>query len=480
MSEEIRHLAVDLGTSVVVIAELARDGTTSVIASFPALYNLKTSECATSILEVEPEQLVSQAKRYLGVTSEEAIMIKRESKHVFAMNGNRFKAPDGREVSAEEVAATYLKKVKKLCPASTIHAVITVPAHFGDSQRQATKDAAEIAGLKVLQLMNEPTAATIPYSEQIPLYAKVATIDLGGGTLDISVMEKTEDGLVVRATAGDPHLGGYDIDELIVKWALAKYKKESSSFIAPNGATMSRLRLAARLCKEALSDNETAEVTVQYNETKKVSTTISITRQDFERLARPTITRLTTHLMDALQDANLDSREIDLIILAGGGSKMPLVSKVVREELPDSRILNNVNAHEAIALGAAAAAHLVGSRSTDLVPVREICTETLGIETEDHGFSAIIRKGQRIPATEERYYETATDFQSVVSISVYSGDNDKAPLNALLGVFLMHVLPMPRGELQLAVQFKMSIDGTLEVSSLPESSMEGDKRAQSR
>ena len=220
-------LGIDLGTYVIVVAQLDA-GSVKVTRTFPALYNLRNERMGedAETPEMDPKDLVREIKKYMGIDAETAEMIYKEDKHQAQHKGNLFVTQEGKELSPEVISATFLQKIKEDYPAETeFQVVITVPAHFGEAQRKSTKDAAELAGLKLAALVNEPTAATLAYADHFPVGAKIVRTDFGGGTLDVSILEKTPDGLEVRGTAGDPNLRGAELDNLLVAWATGRLKK---------------------------------------------------------------------------------------------------------------------------------------------------------------------------------------------------------------------------------------------------------------
>lgn len=467
-----KKLGIDLGTCTIVVAELD-SGSVKVTRTFPALYNLANEKIGeeAETPEMDPKNLVREVKKFMGIDPDIASAIYKEAKHQARQKGNRFETPDGKRIAPEVIAAKFLQKIKDQYPEKTeFQVVVTVPAHYGEAQRKATKDSTELAGLKLEALINEPTAATLAYAENFPVGAKICTTDFGGGTLDVSILEKTAEGLKVRGTAGDPNLGGAELDNLLVTWAISRFRKNSSIFKEPNPETMNRLKHAARECKHRLSSTDSATVEVVYNDIGSIATTV--TRAEFERVVRPTITRLTTHLYEALEEANLKASEIDSLAFIGGSSKIPLVREIVKEEFPGATEIPDIDADKAVAIGAAyylksiTRTELELSTETAVAKVQEINTQTLGIETIGDGFSPIIHKGSPIPTTKTGKYETTCDFQKAVSIKILRGDNPKASQNELLGVFQLAVLPMPKGETQLAVKFTMDESGLLTVTAI--------------
>ncbi|XP_063679985.1 uncharacterized protein LOC134815383 [Bolinopsis microptera] len=448
---DIVRIGIDLGTTVVVVATTEGE-VPKVCQQFPAIVNLSTNKVGEKAkIDGKPQDIIYEAKKYMGATAVEAATITKEAHHPYKMDGNMFVGTDKTKTRPEELSAALLKEVKANFPGKQVEAIITVPAYFKDAQRQATKDAAELAGIKVHELLNEPTAATLTYTDLVPSGAKILTCDVGGGTLDISAITKTDNKLKVEATSGDPHMGGRQIDRMLANWALKKTKKKTTTVTAKMLEDCNR-------AKHLLTTQDQTEIQI-------LGEKVKISLVEFERLVRPFLTRINTYIDNTLELAEWTRKDVDIVILAGGTSRVRVLREIVAEELPEASIMNGVDEDEAIALGAAHRLRALTAppEATGIVMVTEIAGETIGVGTLGDVFSPILWKNTPLPATRTLPYKTSADFQSQVLIEVKAGDDCWASNNRLLGVFHMEVLPMPRGELTVFVTFKMSVDNILTV-----------------
>jgi molecular chaperone DnaK len=394
-----------------------------------------------------------------------------------AQNGDAWVEINGQPTSPEEVSARILVKMREIAEQAlgerVNRVVITVPAHFNDAERQATKDAGKIAGLEVLRLINEPTAAALAYGLDLvdssgpvinPERGKViAVFDLGGGTFDISILSLKEGVFSVLSTNGDTYLGGEDFDLAIVSHMLEEFKKSSGLQVVDDKAALQRIKAAARDAKHQLSDKPVAEVSIPFLARGKEHLTLSLDRKTLERLVDPILKRLEEPCFAALEDAGLEANEVDDIILVGGMTRMPAVKKWCAR-IFQRPPLDTVNPDEAVALGAAIQAGLLEGFVKG-VSLLDVTSLSLGIEIQGGMVHPIIPRNTKVPTSVTEIFTTSAPNQPQVSIHVVQGESNFAPDNKSLGRFeLTGLKPAPRGEPDIAVTFSIDAEGMVSVS----------------
>ena len=379
----------------------------------------------------------------------------------------------GKEYSPQQISAFILQKIKRDAEAflgeSVDKAVITVPAYFNDNQRQATKDAGEIAGLQVVRIINEPTAASLAFGlDKIQKDLKIVVFDLGGGTLDVTIMEMGGGVFQVKSTAGDTQLGGTDMDNTLVDFILQEFKNQSGLDLRNDRAAMMRVREAAEKAKIELSNVVNTEINLPFlaydSATGPKNLVLQITRAKMEDLLRPIIERCRGPALQALQDAKLTPKDVDKIILIGGPTRMPMVRQFVATVM-GKEPERGVDPMEAVALGAAVQGAVIsGDVSTDILLV-DVTPLTLGVEVLGGLKEAIIERNTTIPTKKSKIFTTAADYQTAVTIHVVQGERAMAADGVSLGMFnLSGIPPAPRGVPQIEVTFDIDANGILNVS----------------
>jgi molecular chaperone DnaK len=375
-----------------------------------------------------------------------------------------------KDLSPEEVSAMILQKLKADAEAylgeTVDQAVITVPAYFNDAQRTATKNAGEIAGLKVLRIINEPTAASLAYGLDKKANETILVFDLGGGTFDVSVLDVGEGVFEVRSTSGDSHLGGDDFDNKIVDWLAAEFKKDQGVDLLKDRAAVQRLREAAERAKIELSSQMSTQINLPYvtavdNEPKHLD--YSLTRAKFEELTSDLMDRVKKPFFQALEDAKMKASEVDEIIMVGGSTRMPQVQDLVKQ-LTGKEPNRSVNPDEVVAIGAAIQAGILGGEVKNIV-LLDVTPLSLGVETQGGIFDKLIDRNTTIPTKKSRVYTTATDNQPEVEIHILQGERPMARDNKALGRFhLAGIPPAPARVPQIEVTFDIDANGILHVS----------------
>jgi len=483
-------IGIDLGTtnSCVAVMEGGKprviensegDRTTPSIVAFSKDNEVLVGQSAKRQAVTNPANTLFAVKRLIGRRFEDDV-VQRDMdmvsyKIVKADNGDAWVEANGKAMAPPEISARVLMKMKKTAEdylgEAVTEAVVTVPAYFNDSQRQATKDAGKIAGLDVKRIINEPTAAALAYGmDKKRGDAKIAVFDLGGGTFDISVIEIAEvDGehqFEVLATNGDTFLGGEDFDMRIIEYLTAEFEKESGVDITKDPLAMQRLKEASEKAKIELSTQQQTEINLPYitaDATGPKHLSIKLTRAKLESLVDKLVSRTIEPCKIALKDAGLKVNEIDDVILVGGQTRMPKVAEEVQNFF-GKEPRRDVNPDEAVALGAAIQGGVLAGDVKDVL-LLDVTPLSLGIETQGEVMTALIEKNTTIPANETQVFSTAADNQTAVTIHVLQGERQRAHDNKSLGRFdLADIPPAPRGMPQIEVQFDIDANGILNVS----------------
>jgi molecular chaperone DnaK len=379
----------------------------------------------------------------------------------------------GKQYTPQQISSFILQKIKRDAEAflgeTVDKAVITVPAYFNDNQRQATKDAGEIAGLQVVRIINEPTAASLAYGlDKVQKDLKIMVFDLGGGTLDVTIMEMGGGVFQVKSTSGDTQLGGTDMDNVLVDYVLQEFKKQSGLDIKNDKAAMMRIREAAEKAKIELSNVVTTEINLPFlaydAATGPKNLVLSITRAKLEELLRPIVERCRSPMMQAIQDAKISPSDVDKIILIGGPTRMPIVRQFVATVM-GKEAERGVDPMEAVAMGAAIQGAIIsGDVSTDILLV-DVTPLTLGVEVLGGLKEPLIERNTTIPTKKSKVFTTAADYQTAVTIHVVQGERPMASDCVSLGMFnLSGIPPAPRGVPQIEVTFDIDANGILNVT----------------
>jgi len=423
---------------------------------------------------VNPENTVYSIKRFMGRRYDE---VETERKMVpFQVvkgpaNDARVKIPvTGKEYSPQEISAMILGKLKSDAEAylgeSVTKAVITVPAYFNDSQRQATKDAGKIAGLEVMRIINEPTAAALAYGLDKKKNETILVFDLGGGTFDVSILDVGEGVIEVKSTNGDTHLGGDDWDERIVNWVADEFKKENGIDLRQDRQALQRLREAAEKAKIELSSVMETEINLPYitaDASGPKHLQMKLTRAKLEQLTADLVERLRGPFNAALRDANLQASQINEVVLVGGATRMPMVQDLVRS-LTNKEPHKGVNPDEVVAIGAAIQAGVLGGEVKDVL-LLDVTPLSLGVETLGGVMTTLIERNTTIPVKKSEVFSTAEDNQTAVDVHVLQGERPMASDNMSLGRFRLEgIPPAPRGIPQVEVTFDIDANGILNVT----------------
>ena len=423
---------------------------------------------------VNPDNTIYSIKRFMGHTLNEVSSEQGRISYKLKAGKNgqacAFVPALDKELSPEEVSAMILQKLKNDAEAylgeTVDQAVITVPAYFNDAQRTATKNAGEIAGLKVLRIINEPTAASLAYGLDKKSNETILVFDLGGGTFDVSVLDVGEGVFEVRSTSGDSHLGGDDFDNKIVDWLVQEFKKDQGVDLLKDRAAVQRLREASERAKIELSSQMSTQVNLPYitavdNEPKHLD--LSLTRAKFEELTSDLMERVKKPFFQAIEDAKMQAGEIDEVIMVGGSTRMPQVQELVKQ-LTNKEPNRSVNPDEVVAIGAAIQAGILGGEVKNIV-LLDVTPLSLGVETQGGIFDKLIDRNTTIPTKKSRIYTTASDNQPEVEINVLQGERPKAHDNKSLGRFhLAGIPPAPARVPQIEVTFDIDANGILNVS----------------
>lgn len=478
-------VGIDLGTTNSVVAVLEGgeptvivnaegNRTTPSIVSFNKNNERLVGQVAKRQAVVNPENTIFSVKRLIGKSYDEI----REDTETLSYQVTKGPQDDSRiEIPAnnktytpQEISAMILTKLKKDAEAylgeEVTKAVITVPAYFNDSQRQATKDAGKIAGLEVLRIINEPTAAALAYGLDKQDTETILVFDLGGGTFDVSILEVGDGIIEVRATNGDTYLGGDDWDQLIVDWIADKFKHENGIDLRNDRQALQRLRESAEKAKIELSSTVQSEISLPFitaDASGPKHLNLTLTRAIFEQLSEPLIKRLNGPIKQALSDAKMTKDDLNTVVLVGGSTRMPMVQDLI-EKLTGKTPNKSVNPDEVVALGAALQAGVLAGEVGDIL-LLDVTPLSLGLETMGGVMTKLIERNTTIPTQKTETFSTAADNQTAVDIHVLQGERSMATDNMTLGHFQLTGLPpAPRGVPQIEVTFDIDANGILNVS----------------
>jgi molecular chaperone DnaK len=476
-------IGIDLGTTNSVVAVMEggqpvvipnQEGarTTPSVVGFARNGERLVGQVAKRQSVTNPENTVYSIKRFMGRRiSEVSEEMKMVPYRVLQAPGDDVRIDiTGKQYSPPEISAMILTKLKEAAEAylgqKVTQAVITVPAYFNDSQRQATKDAGKIAGLEVMRIINEPTAAALAYGLDRKKDETIAVYDFGGGTFDISILEVGEGVVEVKSTNGDTHLGGDNIDQRIIEWIVAEFKNQNGIDLSKDQMALQRLKEAAEKAKIELSTLLETEINLPFvtaDASGPKHLVMKLTRARFEQMVEDLLMRSAGPCKQALTDAGLNPSQIDEVVLVGGSTRIPRVQQIVRD-LFNREPHKGVNPDEVVAVGAAVQGGVLGGEVKDVV-LLDVTPLSLGIETLGGVFTKLIERNTTIPTRKSEVFSTASDSQTSVEIKVFQGERAMAGDNRLLGVFqLVGIPPAPRGIPQVEVTFDIDANGILNVS----------------
>ena len=477
-------IGIDLGTTNSVVAAIeggqptvitSKEGfrTTPSIVAYTKKQELLVGQIAKRQAVINPENTFFSVKRFIGSKSSEIDDSLKELPYELKADANnniKLVCPAlEKDFSPEEISAQILRKLvndaKDYLGQDVEKAVITVPAYFNDSQRQATIAAGKIAGVEVLRIINEPTAASLAYGLDKKTLEKVLVFDLGGGTFDVSILEVGDGIFEVLSTAGDTNLGGDDFDKVLVEWLIEEFLKEEKINLKKDIQALQRLSEAAEKAKVELSTNEITKIHLPFitaSEGVPKHIEKELTREFFEKLCNNLIERCRIPVEKALKDADIDKAEINQVVLVGGSTRMPAIRNLVKS-LTETKINDTVNPDEVVAIGAAIQAGILAGEVKDVL-LLDVTPLSLGLETLGGVMTTIISRNTTIPVKKSELFSTAVDNQENVEIHVLQGERPMVNGNKSLGNFRLDGIPQaPRGEPQIQVTFDIDVDGLLSV-----------------
>ena len=435
-------------------------------------------EAAKNQATSNPTNTIFDAKRFIGKKYDDK-SIQKDIKHLSCEIKDKNNKPtfvvnykdEKKEFSPEEISAMVLSKMKQTAEAylgnTVTDCVITVPAYFNDAARQATKDAGVIAGLNVLRIINEPTAAAIAYGlDKVNVEKNILVYDFGGGTFDVSLLNLSDGVFEVKATAGDVHLGGEDLDQILVEYCIEEFKKKNKLDISDDKRVRRRLHVACERAKRTLSSASTATIEID-SLYKGIDFIMTMTRAKFEALVGDILNKTLEPVKQVLLDSHIDKSKVDEIILVGGSTRIPKVQSLLRDYF-NKELNTSINPDECVAYGATVqAAILAGieSEKTSNILLLDVTPLSIGIETAGDVSTVMIKRGTTIPCKKKQVFSTFSDNQTRVTIKILEGERQRSKDNNVLGSFDLDGIPsMPRGQPQISIEYNISADGILNVS----------------